>query len=72
MSYRKLILKSGKWNYTIGKRDVVVRGPDRKRTVVGCHVLAGMHPDHWDDYIDNQGPGLGPGDVRKYIEENLV
>ena len=70
--YRSLTLPNGqKWSYVVGSRMSIIRDPKVKRHSVATHELAGMTPDNWDDYIRNNGPGIGPGHIRKYIEDNL-
>lgn len=63
---RDLVLESGTWGFTVGKRHVKLRAPDGKSRVVGCGELLGV--TDWDE----GGYAIGPGDVRHYIEHELL
>lgn len=63
---RDLVLESGTWGFTVGKQHVKLRAPDGKSWVVGCGVLLGV--TDWDE----GGYAIGPGDVRHYIEHELL
>ena len=84
MAYRKLKLEeiNEVWEYVIGKEGVKMRSPEGKCTWKRKYEIHGytkeQHLDNLHDYYDHcadcYGPDLyetGPGDVKRYILENL-
>ena len=71
MSYRTIELPEGPWTYTVGRRTTVIRDANNKRHIVNTNELVGMTPDNWDDYLANRGPGIGPQQIKDYINTHL-
>jgi len=79
MSYRKINVGNKIWEYVIGKCGAKIRGQN-KNVWVKNHKLLGMSEEEYeihmrelydadDDYSSN---AIGPGHIKKYIEENLL
>ena len=72
MTFRKLVLKSGKWGWVYSGGHVVIKSPQNKKHVVQDHKLLGTTPDvveraHWKRYLH-----ITPKHVRTWIEANLL
>lgn len=63
---RDLVLSSGTWAFAVGSQHVKLRSPEGKSWVLGCGELLGV--TDWDE----GGYGIGPGDVRRYVEHELL
>jgi len=82
MAYRKIHIGKDVWEYVVGKEGVKIINPNKK----GCawvknHVILGvtaeqhktdlrqLYDDDYDCYLSYP---IVPGDIKKYIEKNLL
>ena len=73
--FRQLDLKSGTWQWRIGKGGgIVIFSPEGQRHLTHGSTVKGISPDDfekgkWKKTLDG---AVGPGEIRQYIERNLV
>ena len=83
MAYRTLMIDKEPWEFIVGKEGVKIRDPQGKCTWVRKHVLFGYTleafeakcREFWFDADDDycgEPFAVGPGDVRRHIEANLL
>ena len=77
MSYRKLHIGKDIWEYVIGTQGVKIRNPKGEVNWVPIYTCLGLTKEEYKEkglYEDEYGDrgfysvAVGPGDVKKYIE----
>lgn len=73
MSVRKLTIGDEQWRYTVGRQDIVIWSPLKKRYHIGIYnLLTKLYEDtSWrdcEDRYENRCLHVTPSDIRQYIE----
>ncbi len=67
------MLDSGTWQYRIGSGDIVIFSPNDSRYLTNQSEVTGMSWDNLErGYWKGWFKGIGPGDIRKWIEEHIL
>lgn len=71
---RNLTLASGVWSYKIGSMYTTIKSPEGKRTNHFSWLVAGLDVPSWErgQWKGHRCAGLGPGTIRKFIEETIL
>lgn len=72
MKMRKVHINSQEWKYLITGGTIVIRSPDNKKHVTDMAKAFNMtyydvEKGLWKGWLH-----IGPGDIKKYIQENLL
>lgn len=61
-------MNGAQWRFNIGKANVDIRGPNDVKHVVSKWEMLGISEQSWRSIDPRDRPGIGPGDIRSFIE----
>jgi hypothetical protein len=70
---RKVHVKGEEWRYLIGKSNVVIWSPDKKKYVPRLHEVAGGSNGRYSSFDDDYATGtFNPSVIKDYIEIRIL
>lgn len=72
MKMRKVHIDDKEWKYLIIGSMIVIRTPDNKKHVTDMTEAFNMTNDEVEKGLYKGWLHIGPGDIKKYIQENLL
>lgn len=72
MNYRRLILRSGVWQYRVGLRYVHFLTPAGHQRIVPCQRVLGTDLVTWEKVLNRDGGIIPVSRVKTYINRYLV